>query len=179
MNQRAACDKQLRSTITLIRTTMGRDDICHRFTDLDTDLRASFLGDCSIVFLSLQIADEVCSRTWRLNRRACLLNSRFIPFMSKKADRPLFQQTLQKSKQSGPGIAAVLLRPHVSHKGPPLLPPSFPSFNPNLNEAQTKRSCQWSARRGGLSREMKTCRRLQPNRLPVSKRPWQGATFLS
>lgn len=101
------------------------------------------------------------------------------PFYVKKADRPLFQQTLQKSKQSGPGIAAVLLRPHVSHKGPPLLLPSSQSFNPNLNEVQTKRSCQWSARCGGLGREMKTYRRLQPNRLPVSKRQWQGATFLS
>lgn len=101
------------------------------------------------------------------------------PFYVKKADRPLIQQTLQKSKQSGPGIAAVLLRPHVSHKGlPSSCPPSL-SFNLNLNEVQTKRSCQWSARRGGLSREMKTCRRLQPNRLPVSKRQWQGATFLS
>lgn len=101
------------------------------------------------------------------------------PFYVKKAHRPLFQQALQKSKQSGPGIAAALLRPHDSHKGPPLLPPSFPSFNPNLKEAQTKRSCQWSTRRGGLSREMKTCRRLQPNGLPVSKRQWQRATFLS
>lgn len=100
-------------------------------------------------------------------------------FDDEKAHRPLFQQALQKSKQSGRGIAAVLSRPHVSHKGPPLLPPFFTSFNPNLNETQTKRSCQWSARRGGLSREMKTCRRLQPNRLPVSKRRWQGATRLS
>lgn len=161
---------------------MKGDNICHHFADLDTDLCASLFGDCSIVYFPLLIGDAVYSRTWRLNHCACIVcwtQESSLLCKKKKADSPLFQQTLHKSKQSGPGIAAVLLRPHVSHKDPPLLLPSFPSFNPNLNEVQTKKSCQWPARRGGLSREMKTCRRLQPNRLPVSKRQWQGATFLS
>lgn len=143
------------------------------------DLCASLIADCPIVYSPLPTEDEVCCQTWRLNCCSWVCSTQESSFDDEKAHRPLFQQALQKSKQSGRGIAAVLLRPHVSHKGPPLLPPLFTSFNPNLNETQTKRSCQWSARRGGLSREMKTCRRLQPNRLPVSKRRWQGATRLS
>lgn len=93
-----------------------------------------------------------------------------------KPPLPLLQETLQKSKQSHPGIASVLLHPHISNKVPPHL---LHTFNPELNEARAKRNCQWSSSRAGLGREMKTCRRLQPNGLPVFKQQWQGATFLS
>lgn len=165
----------LPSTITLIRTKMKGPSL-YMSWDRFARLVAWWLLHC---------LSTCADRRWSLqsNLEAKLLcmsaELKNHSFYVKKAHRPLFQQTLQKSKQSCPGIAAVLLHPHFSHKGPPLLLPAFPSFNPNLNEARTKRSCQWSARRGGLTREMKTCRRLQPNRLPVSKQQWQGATFLS
>lgn len=133
------------------------------------DLCASLIADCSIVYspLPIEMKCVVEPGGW-IAVHVC--GTQESSFYVEKAHRPLFQQALQKSKQSGLGIVGVLLRPRVPHKGPPLLPPFFTSFNPNLNETQTKRSCQWSARRGGLSREMKTCRRLRPNRLPVSKR---------
>lgn len=114
------------------------------------------LGD---YFIYLQPGDEprdhvlVC-RTWETS------------FLCPKPPSCLLQETLQKSKQSHPGKAAVLLQPHISNKG---LPHLRPTFIPDLNEAQTKRNCQWSSSRAGLGREMKTCRRLQPNGLAVFK----------
>lgn len=59
MNQYVVCDKQLRSTIILIKTTMKGDAICHHLTDLDTDLCALLLSDCSIVYFPLWIRDDV------------------------------------------------------------------------------------------------------------------------
>lgn len=91
---------------------MKGDDVCHHFVDLNTDLCVTSPGDCSIVYSPLQTGD--CSQTWRLNRCASTELKNHLFYRVKKADRPLILQALQKTKQSGPGIAAVLLRPHIS-----------------------------------------------------------------
>ncbi|CAB1458558.1 unnamed protein product [Pleuronectes platessa] len=97
---------------------------------LGTDLSVSSLScDRSFVLFPLRTGDEGRTRARRLYHRPSLLNLRIIPFCDKKADRLPILQTLQKSKQSGPGIAVALLRLHVSHKGRPspllLLPPTL------------------------------------------------------
>lgn len=119
---------RLQSTITLIRPKMeGR----RRY--LDTDLcppQPPPPPGCVVIAL---LSKHLCRKQMKsaaqpggqIAAHFCQY-SRIIPLMSKgkkkqKAGRPLFPAaTSEKQTIGGPGIAAVLLRPRVSHKGPPL-----------------------------------------------------------
>lgn len=84
----------------------------HNPVDLNTDFCVTSPGDCAIVCLPLQIGD--CSQTWRLNRCAFIELENHLFYYVKKADHPLILRALYKTKQSGAGIAALLLRLHIS-----------------------------------------------------------------
>lgn len=112
LNTISSCDQKL------YRLKVGTV-ICHEYTDLDANL---CIGHFPLSTSSC--GQEIrTSQSWKPNHCACLLNSRIIPFMFFfsffKGDHPLIQWTLQKSKQSGSGKAAVLLQPYISHKSPP------------------------------------------------------------